>query len=71
MYDPATSAEAVARAIEAAGGTVLEADDPTLLPRAIKNATEIAGSRAAHIRDGAALRQVSCTGSMSRDQAAP
>jgi Xaa-Pro aminopeptidase len=29
--------------------------DPVVLPKAIKNATEIAGSRAAHLRDGIAM----------------
>jgi Xaa-Pro aminopeptidase len=44
-------------AIFAALGTarVQEARDPCTLPRAIKNSTEIAGTTAAHVRDGAAL----------------
>ena len=35
--------------------TIVEARDPCVVPKAVKNATEIAGSRAAHLRDGAAL----------------
>lgn len=42
-------------ALKAAGARPVTADDPCLLPRACKNATEIAGTKAAHIRDGAIL----------------
>ena len=35
--------------------SVIRAMDPTMLPKACKNAVEIAGTKAAHIRDGAAL----------------
>lgn len=41
--------------LENAGARILEARDPIVLPKAIKNATEIAGMKAAHLRDGAAL----------------
>src|SRR5690606_30010165 len=34
---------------------IVRGDDPALLPRACKNATEIEGAKAAHRRDGAAL----------------
>lgn len=34
---------------------IARGDDPCLLPKAIKNVTEIAGSRAAHQRDGIAM----------------
>jgi Xaa-Pro aminopeptidase len=43
------------QAIRDAGATPVAADDPCLLPRACKNAVEIAGTKAAHIRDGALL----------------
>ncbi len=47
---------AVAAVFEYLGGAkVIEARDPCVVPKAVKNATEIAGSRAAHVRDGAAL----------------
>ena len=53
--DPATaSAWHIAHA-EAAGVGVALGPDPTTLPRACKNPVEIAGARAAHRRDGAAL----------------
>ena len=41
--------------LEAAGARIMRKPDPCALPKACKNATELAGTRAAHIRDGAAL----------------
>ena len=38
-----------------AGGTIVEGADPIALPKARKNAAELAGSRAAHLRDGVAM----------------
>jgi Xaa-Pro aminopeptidase len=55
MLDPQTTADAIAAAIREAGGTVVEAADPAVLPKARKNAVELAGARRAHIRDGAAM----------------
>ncbi len=55
MLDPQSTAAAIATAIRAAGGTVIEAADPAVLPKARKNATELAGARRAHVRDGAAM----------------
>ncbi|MEO1265896.1 MAG: M24B family metallopeptidase, partial [Pseudomonadota bacterium] len=53
QLDPATAAYAIARRI----GPKLRkhAPDPCVLPKAIKTDAEIAGSRAAHLRDGAAM----------------
>lgn len=53
--DPAGTVNAVFTALEAGGATIVEGRDPCVLPKAIKNATEIEGSKAAHRRDGAAL----------------
>ncbi len=53
--DPQLAAARFATIVEAAGGTLVDMPDPARLPRAIKNAGEIAGSRAAHRRDGAAV----------------
>jgi Xaa-Pro aminopeptidase len=50
--DPERSVAAI---FEALGDHAVEAKDPVFLPKAIKNETEIAGTRAAHHRDGAAL----------------
>lgn len=41
--------------IEAAGGMASTGADPLMLMKSPKNATEIAGSRAAHVRDGVAM----------------
>lgn len=58
--DPALSADALRALVEDAGGAVIAMPDPARLPRATKNETEIAGSRAAHRRDGAALAKFLC-----------
>jgi Xaa-Pro aminopeptidase len=41
--------------VRKAGGKIVSGRDPVVLPRAIKNKVEIAGSRAAHLRDGVAV----------------
>ncbi|MAC77513.1 MAG: X-Pro aminopeptidase [Rhodobacteraceae bacterium] len=51
-YDPASAPQAVADAL---GDNGVEGTDPCLLPKACKTAAEIAGSAAAHLRDGAAM----------------
>lgn len=53
--DAATAADALARAVVAAGGKAVRGADPVALMKAVKNPTEIDGARAAHRRDGAAL----------------
>jgi len=53
--DPATAACAVGDILAEAGATLHEAPDPCALPKARKNATELAGTREAHLRDGAAM----------------
>jgi Xaa-Pro aminopeptidase len=53
--DSATGAQALSDMIEAAGGTVDHGADPITLMKAVKNGAEIAGARAAHLRDGAAF----------------
>ncbi len=55
LYDPNGAAEAVARIVEASGGTIVEGADPVALPKARKSVAELAGSRAAHLRDGVAM----------------
>jgi len=55
LLDQATAADALAKLIEEAGGKVLRAADPVTALKAVKNATEIAGARAAQARDGAAM----------------
>ena len=53
--DPEYGVAAIAQALEAGGAKVVETRDPTILPRAIKNAAEIDGHRDAQARDGAAV----------------
>ncbi|KQT86065.1 aminopeptidase P family protein [Aurantimonas sp. Leaf443] len=53
--DPALAARRLFDLVEQAGGTAVEFADPARLPRAVKNAAELDGARAAHRRDGAAV----------------
>ncbi|HKR16934.1 aminopeptidase P family protein [Rhizorhapis sp.] len=53
--DPERAVAAIFERLEKGGTTVLELRDPVVLPKAIKNAVEIAGHKAAQARDGAAL----------------
>jgi Xaa-Pro aminopeptidase len=55
LVDPAQSSAWYFETLNAAGAKVLRGEDPCTLPRACKNPVEIAGSRKAHARDGAAL----------------
>ena len=55
MVDPDRTAYAVNLIVQQASGTVVKAKDPVVIPRAVKNDAEIAGSRNAHLRDGAAI----------------
>lgn len=55
--DPATNAVWFAETLVRHGATVTESPDPCLLPKACKNATEQAGTRKAHLKDGIALCQ--------------
>jgi Xaa-Pro aminopeptidase len=55
VADPATCVAAIFERLKAGGSTIVEARDPCILPKAKKNPVEIAGTRAAHVRDGAAL----------------
>jgi Xaa-Pro aminopeptidase len=53
--DGATAADALSRLIGAAGGKVVRGNDPVSLLKAVKNRTEIEGTRNAHRRDAVAL----------------
>jgi Xaa-Pro aminopeptidase len=53
--DQATAADALARMVTGAGGKISRGADPIALMKAVKNAVEIDGARAAHRRDGAAV----------------
>ena len=53
--DGATAADALSRLIVAAGGKPVRGNDPVSLLKAVKNSTEIEGTRTAHRRDAVAL----------------
>lgn len=53
--DPDAATEWMRGRLERAGADVRLAGDPCVLPRARKNAVELAGTRAAHTRDAAAV----------------
>lgn len=51
---------ALVQTIEKANGKIIKGRDPVILPRAMKNGTEVNGSRKAHIRDGLAMVKFLC-----------
>lgn len=53
--DPDRAVAAIFTALEAAGAHIARHRDPAVLPKAIKNETELGGTRAAHVRDGVAV----------------
>ncbi len=53
--DPNHASRWLACMVEASGAEISEASDPCVRLKAIKNDTEIAGARAAHLRDGVAV----------------
>ncbi|MBF9002022.1 aminopeptidase P family protein [Vibrio nitrifigilis] len=55
IVDPATSNAWFTLSLQNAGAEIINDADPCLMPKAAKNPTEIAGMKACHIRDGAAM----------------
>jgi Xaa-Pro aminopeptidase len=55
VVDPDFGVAGIAQTLQAAGAKVVLAQDPTILAKAVKNAAEQAGQRAAQVRDGAAV----------------
>jgi Xaa-Pro aminopeptidase len=55
--DPALAPYHYVTTLAEAGAKIVDLADPCALPRAAKNETELAGTRTAHIRDGAAVTQ--------------
>ena len=53
--DPERAVAAIFEALDSAGARILPLRDPTIVPKAVKNETEIAGQKAAQARDGAAI----------------
>ena len=58
--DRGTAPLAVSQELDAVGIEVQWGDDPCRLPKACKNAAEIAATREAHLRDGAAVTEFLC-----------
>ena len=58
--DPDAVPEWVAQRLRAGGAVVAEMPDPCGLPKATKTEAELAGVRAAHLRDGVALSRFLC-----------
>ncbi|MEX1035694.1 MAG: aminopeptidase P family protein [Sneathiella sp.] len=55
QIDPMVTSQHIVDQLVKTGAKISRADDPCLLPKAIKNDVEINGTRRAHIRDGAAV----------------
>jgi len=55
MLDPALCPDAIARAVAENGGKIVRGADPIAPIKAVKNAAEIVGARAAQLRDGTAV----------------
>ena len=58
--DPASAPDQVFTLIESMNTEIAEAQDPVIMPKACKNPAEIAGMRAAHLQDGAAVSELLC-----------
>jgi Xaa-Pro aminopeptidase len=57
IVDFSTVPQRVCSSLKSSGAEIVNAPDPTLLPKARKNLVEREGARAAHRRDGAAMAQ--------------
>ena len=55
LLDAAGAPARLFEVLQEAGGRIVRRDDPCSAPKARKNAVELGGIRAAHVRDGAAL----------------
>ncbi|XSG82900.1 MAG: aminopeptidase P family protein [Methyloligella sp. ZOD6] len=53
--DPSTTPARYENTLKAAGAEILHRTDPCIAAKAVKTEAEIAGARAAHLRDGAAM----------------
>lgn len=58
LCDPQVVPVWFTQGLSAAGAKIVEGQDPCLLPKACKNATELQGIRHAHVRDGVALAKL-------------
>lgn len=60
LCDPRSVPVWFTQVLQSAGATIVEAADPCILPKAIKNAVQIRGIKEAHLRDGLALTRLLC-----------
>jgi Xaa-Pro aminopeptidase len=60
LLDQGSAADALTRIVADHGGKPTRTADPITLMKAVKNNAEIAGTRAAHLRDGAAMTRFLC-----------
>jgi len=60
LLDQGSAADALTRIVSDHGGKPTRTADPITLMKAVKNNAEIAGTRAAHLRDGAAMTRFLC-----------
>lgn len=60
LCDPQSLPVWFTQVLQEAGAVIIDGADPCLLPKAMKNDTELKGIRAAHIRDGAAVVKLLC-----------
>ncbi|MHC6801165.1 aminopeptidase P family protein, partial [Vibrio antiquarius] len=60
LVDPAISNAWFKLVLQNSGASMIAAADPCLMPKAAKNAVEIAGMKACHIRDGVAMSKFLC-----------
>ncbi len=55
LVDASSTPDAIRRILAKTKATLVTGTDPCTMPKARKNATELQGARAAHLRDGAAM----------------
>ncbi len=55
LLDPKSASSWIFDRLKASGAKIIKGTDPCTLPKSCKNEIELAGTRSAHIRDGAAL----------------
>ncbi|MDE3015621.1 MAG: aminopeptidase P family protein [Pseudomonadota bacterium] len=60
LCDPQSAPVWFSQTLSKAGAIIVEAEDPCLLAKAIKNPVELQGMRSAHIRDGVAVTKLLC-----------
>lgn len=58
--DAGTAPDQVFTLVESMDTEIAEGQDPVIMPKACKNPAEIAGMRAAHLQDGAAVSELLC-----------